>query len=672
MMKISRLLALFVLIAIGTSKAQNPLQLSQSQLVFSSTNELQKDSLTVTLTNSSPQPMNITVVPASFYGGRPFWVQDSVFTLAAGGQRVIKVYFQPKQNLLNNSELLFVNSGGKGAVTLDVRGQGTYSNSYYSTTQNLEGQALKQALNTRLALNYNSLGYNSGRIYMFGTLDNWQLNGREPGRTTNKTECVYTARTIENYPVNTGTLNNAPYLMNTEHTWPQSQGSDAEPMQSDLHHLYPSDGPTNSARGNKPFRWVTNPTLTYTGGSKADPVYFEPRDFHKGRVASSMLYYAVRYYNNSNVALSYLQAQESSLRDWLKMYPPDSIAIRRNNGVFSQQGNRNPFVDYPQLIDRFDNLSSATSSTPVRSSMLLTDSRVQLVGLVPNNVVYKVVVVNTGNQQLQLSNLRTTGQNLTVANNSLNVAPGESATIDLTYSGTSSTFTDTLLGSTNISGQSVEVVFVAAGGSVVVQMGTLLIPWAGSQIALDPATPQNLSFRWRQGSSNVSSALQYRLFIRQNSGSQIIASFNAGTDTTLAVSYSSLIDSLIGKGLSGIIDANWSVEASTAGISALSNEQRPIQFDLSLVSIPENLLSNLKIYPNPVGNHDILVLESPVPPVNTELFDSKGSKMMLNAERGTGSIRYPMNGLQSGIYFLKAHFPDGSVLVRKLMVLKQE
>ncbi len=672
MMKISRLLTLFVLIAFGTSQAQNPLQLSQSQLVFSSTNELQKDSLTVTLTNSSSQPMNITVVPASFYGSRAFWVQDSVFTLAAGGQRVVKVYFQPKHNLLNNSELLFVNSGGKGAVTLDVRGQGTYSNSYYSATQNLEGQALKQALNTRLALSYNSLGYNNGRIYMFGTLDNWQLNGREPGRTTNKTECVYTARTIENYPVNTGTLNNAPYLMNTEHTWPQSQGSDAEPMQSDLHHLYPSDGPTNSARGNKPFRWVTNPTLTYTGGSKADAVYFEPRDFHKGRVASSMLYYAVRYYNNANVALSYLQAQESSLRDWLKMYPPDSIAIRRNNGVFSQQGNRNPFVDYPQLIDRIDNLASATSTTPVRTSMLLADSRFQLTGLVPNNVVYKVAVVNTGNQQLQLSNLRTTGQNLTVANSSLNIAPGESATIDLTYSGTSNTFTDTLLGSTNIMGQQVEVVFVAAGGSVVVQMGALLLPWAGSQIALDPTTPQNLSFRWRQGSSNVSSALQYRLIIRQNNGAQIIASFNAGTDTSISVAYSSLIDSLIGKGLSGTVDATWSVEASTAGISALSNEQRPIQFDLSLVSIPNNQLSSVKIYPNPIGNYDKLVLESRVAPLFAELYDSQGGKIALKAESATVGIQYPLNGLQSGIYFWKAQFPDGSILVKKLMVIQQE
>ena len=129
---------------------------------------------------------------------------------------------------------------------------------------------------------------------------------------------------------------------------------------------------------------------------------------------------------------------------------------------------------------------------------------------------------------------------------------------------------------------------------------------------------------------------------------------------------------MIGKGLSGIVDATWSVEASTAGISALSNEQRPILFDLSLVSIPNNQLSSLKIYPNPIGNYDKLLLESRVAPLFAELYDSQGGKIALKAEISSAGTYYQLNGLQAGIYFWKAQFPDGSVMVKKLMVIQHE
>ena len=42
--------------------------------------------------------------------------------------------------------------------------------------------------------------------------------------------------------------------INAEHLWPQSMGADAEPLKSDLHHLFPARQQVNSSRGNLPVR----------------------------------------------------------------------------------------------------------------------------------------------------------------------------------------------------------------------------------------------------------------------------------------------------------------------------------------------------------------------------------------------------------------------------------
>jgi len=575
-MKKLQLFVLALLIGLSAS-AQQVIQLSSNSLQFNPINELQLDSQSVTVTNQSSNTVQLKVEFFTILGDPCFWVTDSVFSLGANASRVLKVYFKPHHNLLNNSELLIINNGGFGNLSIDLQGQGSYSNTYYSSTQNLSGQALKQALNTRLAQGYNSLGYNNGRILMFGTVDNWQVNGREPGRTTNKVECVYTGRTIENYPVNTGTLNNAPYSMNTEHTWPQSQGSDTEPMRSDLHHLYPSDGSINSSRGNKPFRWVPNPTLTYTGGSIADPTYFEPRNEHKGAVARSMLYYAVRYYNNSAISLSYLQPQEVSLREWAKLYPPDSIAIRRNNAINTDQNNRNPFTDYPQFLNRISNLSSATSGTPVYQGLFVGDSSVQL-GQINNGVsrTYTVAVVNYGNQSENLTNLRFAQNRMTVVGgNSRVVAPGQVALIEVQYLSNAAPMADTMRFESVVPGATaVQIIFRANGNDSIGNFG-LLLPANSAPFTISGAGSQTVLFRWNRATATGGNPVNYEVLFDQPGGifSPALASFPAtGTDTSVAVNYIALDQFLQNRGVAigQSYTLKWTANAMAVGVQRLA------------------------------------------------------------------------------------------------------
>jgi deoxyribonuclease I len=146
--------------------------------------------------------------------------------------------------------------------------------------------------------------------------------------------------------------------INTEHTWPQSLGSRQEPFRGDLHHLYPADAEANSMRGNSPFGEVSGRPIKAncqarrghikSPGSEAttNTYGFEPPNEHKGNVARAMFYASVVYRKRID------PLQEHYLRKWHAEDPPDFEEIQRNNDVEEAQGNRNPFIDYPEAVDQ--------------------------------------------------------------------------------------------------------------------------------------------------------------------------------------------------------------------------------------------------------------------------------------------------------------------------------
>ncbi len=387
--------------------AQHAITLSQNSIDFGLVIDNSPASQVITFTNSSSQ--NITVDSILFFRNwnrNSFRVSDSTFTIPANGSKQITVFFEPKQNMYHNSELIFMNNSRQGPIRLDVRGQGRFALSYYNSTENLEGEPLKVALRTRINQGYIQLGYtgtNNARIRMFETIDNWKNNGREPNSPVNKCECVYTGRIITGYPINTGTLNNAPYSMNTEHTWPQSLGATDEPMQSDLHHLYPADGTANTIRSNDPYANLS--TFTWSiGGSKSNGSAFEPRNEQKGNVAVSLFYFGLKYNGIANVSASWLTPQESTLRGWLNAFPPNAIARKRNIDINAAQNNRNPFIDYPQFMDRISTISG-TATVSITKSLMLPELNADW-GFVNigDTKQYQVMVVNNGRDSVQLSN----------------------------------------------------------------------------------------------------------------------------------------------------------------------------------------------------------------------------------------------------------------------------
>ena len=59
-----------------------------------------------------------------------------------------------------------------------------------------------------------------------------------------------------------------------------------------------------------------------------------------------MFYFSVHY------QLPIEASQEATLRAWDKLDPIDELERERNDKIEKIQGNRNPFVDYPNLADQ--------------------------------------------------------------------------------------------------------------------------------------------------------------------------------------------------------------------------------------------------------------------------------------------------------------------------------
>lgn len=144
-------------------------------------------------------------------------------------------------------------------------------------------------------------------------------------------------------------------VLNTEHTWPQSRFSRSFPdevQKSDLHHLFPSDTEMNSKRANFKFAELaeghTIPIKCATSRLANTPIgfRFEPPDEHRGNVARALFYFSVRY------KLHIDNDEEVYLRKWHQEDPVDQADVAHHELIYQLQGNRNPFIDRPDLVDQ--------------------------------------------------------------------------------------------------------------------------------------------------------------------------------------------------------------------------------------------------------------------------------------------------------------------------------
>ena len=236
---------------------------------------------------------------------------------------------------------------------------------YYNSIDEKQERELKTAL-SKIIVNHTVIRYN----------DLWkhypQTDVREDGRTIWD---MY-SNTVRYY---SSTPGQSTAGIQREHSLPKSWWAVANEVEdydaySDLHHLYPSDGDANQRKSNYMLGEINNPvfdngvskvgknTYNYAGSPSANA--FEPDDEYKGDFARTYLYMITCYEDyaqqwRSDALNMFNKEIYPVLKPWakdmlLKWHRNDPISpkeVNRNNEVHKVQKNRNPFIDYPQLVE---------------------------------------------------------------------------------------------------------------------------------------------------------------------------------------------------------------------------------------------------------------------------------------------------------------------------------
>jgi len=188
---------------------------------------------------------------------------------------------------------------------------------------------------------------------------------------------------------------------NREHVWPKSRGSFYQINGGcDLHHLRPTNATVNSQRGNHTMGNLnhTGTVISYNGKTAGwldtSKDMFEPLDNVKGDVARIYLYMYVRwqqpnlYQDVSSANLPKFDSDDSAndgqaviesldtLLQWMQDDPVDTWEMSRNDIIEGVQGNRNVFIDYPELAWKlFGKSVPANLITPSKSGSGVTPTQ---------------------------------------------------------------------------------------------------------------------------------------------------------------------------------------------------------------------------------------------------------------------------------------------------------
>lgn len=291
------------------------------------------------------------------------------------GSTRIYVRFVP-ENTGNKQGTISHQAGNVGPINISLSGQGLESTippGYYNSATSV-GKTLKTQLfniiNNHQTQTYNSLWGHFEQTDATFAGKVWDMYSDTPCY-----EPPYVFTFVEDQDTGSGG-NVEGDVFNREHSMPRSWfGGQVDPMHTDLFHIFPTDKWVNARRADNPYGEVVNPTWTSRNGSKLGPNFlsgysgtvFEPIDQYKGDIARGYFYMITRYedqvanwtYSESGQVMldnnrypGFKPWVKNMLMQWHQADPVSQKEILRNQAIYNIQGNRNPFIDHPELVDR--------------------------------------------------------------------------------------------------------------------------------------------------------------------------------------------------------------------------------------------------------------------------------------------------------------------------------
>ncbi|WP_196887455.1 endonuclease [Aureivirga sp. CE67] len=243
-----------------------------------------------------------------------------------------------------------------------VQGFSQAPTDYYFSAHGKTGEDLKTSL-------YHIIKDHTEFSYTSSSTDTWDIlkeADKDPENEDNVI-LIYSGRSVD-----AAQEYNSGNGWTREHVWAKSRGDfgTSKGAGTDTHHLRPLDGSVNSTRSNRAFDNCDDCSMVIDGsfetGSYTDTNQwtFEPRDEVKGDVARMIFYMATRYEGDNNEPdLELTQTIFSqynkepfhgtleALLEWHREDPVSDFEMNRNNVIYSYQDNRNPFIDFPELVE---------------------------------------------------------------------------------------------------------------------------------------------------------------------------------------------------------------------------------------------------------------------------------------------------------------------------------
>ena len=233
---------------------------------------------------------------------------------------------------------------------------------YYRKAEGLRGTQLKEALHDLIQPSY-VLDYGGGAgktwsgFWLTDQMDDMQVRDRY-------------SNIVRHLNPDMSAVSN----MNIEHIWANSWwGHMKNNAYCDLFNLYPADATANGRKSNNPIG-IVDGTVAYSNGVtkvgksssyRADSLItaWEPADQWKGDFARTYFYMATCYSHMTSLWTTtegLLTVDPDSpllmrpwvynlMLEWAEADPLDEIEQQRCDAICEIQGNRNPFVDYPEL-----------------------------------------------------------------------------------------------------------------------------------------------------------------------------------------------------------------------------------------------------------------------------------------------------------------------------------
>ena len=263
-----------------------------------------------------------------------------------------------------------------------------YYNGYYDTLVSwTNGEDLKNQLHTIIRKGYQPLSYTKSNKQNYDT----NIDADHSKYDFEYLDVIYSKNHTFKTDTNKG--------WQREHAWCASlmcgsTTSNAVAFKgraTDFHNLFAANASGNQSRGNKNYGYANAISESYTtqfssdngkDGYTYDETIFEPGDIDKGRLARAIFYMATMYKdaeqdtsNNINMKgltivedpVTYIAGNDckfaignlSELLEWNKNVQVDYLEMQHNISVYTStnnpdgiaQGNRNPYVDYPGLVD---------------------------------------------------------------------------------------------------------------------------------------------------------------------------------------------------------------------------------------------------------------------------------------------------------------------------------